>query len=368
MKKYLKYIAIILVITAIAGAVYYFFFREREALPEFIGGLFPGSEKIDREIAEPEEAEEPQLQALEDFPIFDYWINVETGDFYYVTLAGQVVKETEAGERSTVNSQIITRLNRVTASPNGRYALAKFNYPNLPTFGIFNTATDSWQPLPENTIAAAWSPDSQRLIYANENSLNILNLSNGRSSKALDLTQKALELDWVSDELVFLSVPASVEHASSIWSLNLSNNRLTPLFEDEIGLTAKWFENSDLGLALFSVNRSPFISLVDHAGEVLNVFNFTTLPSKCLIYLGSKLYCAVPKNIGLNTELPDDYYKKSVYFDDALYEIDLTGAGVFELTTENKNVAIDAEHLEVYAGRLYFKNRIDNRFYSFNLE
>ena len=97
----------------------------------------------------------------------------------------------------------------------------------------------------------------------------------------------------------------------------------------------------------------------------LTPLSFNTLPPKCLIE-NNKIYCAVPKNINEGIKLPDDYYKKAIYFDDTIYLIDLSNAGVTELKTDS-NLTIDAEHLEISNGKLFFKNRLDDKLYSLEL-
>jgi hypothetical protein len=366
MKKYLKILLILLVVAAIGAGIYFYFFTDRrQDLQELIGSVFPTSERTGELPTPGQEVVELKLQLSATTPIFDYWINSD-GIIYYLNEFGQVIKRNGETEE-LLNSQTISGLNKILPSSDGSAIIAKFNYPSSPIFSIFNTDTTNWQPLPAGTIAAAWSPDSNIIIYANGQSLNRFNLDTNATTKIIDLTQKEIDLDWVLASTLLISVPPTIELQSSIWSLNLNTLTLTPIIRNEFGLNIKWYSNSEFGIKLHDEKRQPIISLIDKTGSVLESFNFVTLPSKCLIE-ARKIYCAVPTNIDEGLELPDDYYKKAVYFSDRFYEIDLTGAGVFELVTEAPGWIMDAEHLEIHNNRLYFKNRLDNGLYSLKIE
>lgn len=365
MKKYLKILSAILLVGAIGGGIYWFF-QKTPAGQNFIGSVFPGTSKNGGLGNNSADSAKEKFQIISAEPIFDYWINSKTGSIYYLNEAGQVLKKSD-GSEELVNSQTLPKLNRLSASSDGGFAIAKFNYPDAITFSIFNTVTNSWQPLPAGTIAAAWSPtNSQELIYLDDKALKILNLVSQKTAEVMKLTQKEANLDWVNDSTVFLSVPAATEIVSTLWTIDISKKTLLPLFKEQFGLTANWSKNSDLGIKLYNLKGKPFLDLVDKKGTILDTFNFKTLPEKCS-FNKSKLYCAVPKNISEAVRLPDDYYKKAVYFEDAIYLIDLSGAGVSELTA-NLPITIDAEHLEISGGKLFFKNRLDDKLYSLRIE
>ena len=363
-KKYLKITIIILVIISVALGLY-FFFKKNPAVQNIVVSLFPSSQKLNGgETSGTTEAQKQKFQNVINEPIFDYWINSKNGSVYYLNQAGQVIKLTN-GSGELANSQTLPKLNKISASSDGTYVLAKFNYPQLPTFSIFNAVTNAWQALPANTIAAAWSPNSQELLYADNKSLNILNLTGQKTKKIIDLTQKELDLNWVSPQIALFSAPPTIELSSTIWSLNLNSKILLPLIQGQSGLSVKWSKDGELGIKFQNINKLPKTSLVDKNGSDLTTLSFITLPSKCLIE-SNKIYCAVPKNINEGIKLPDDYYKRAIYFDDTVYLIDLSNAGVTELKT-GSNLIIDAEHLEISGGKLFFKNRLDDKLYSLAL-
>lgn len=365
LKRILKITAIVLIIAAIGWGAYYLF-QNKEVAQELITAVFPGTEKTEEVLVTGEQAKpEQKLNSLTAEAIFDYWINKKNGNIYLVNVAGQIGILTNA-QAGVVNSQTLPSLNKIQPSSDGAYAFAKFNYPSFTTFSVFNTANGNWQPLNGNVIAAAWSPNSPELAYLSDKALHILNLSTQKTRKVLDMTQRDAELQWTSTSTILISQTPTASLAATMWALNLSNNTLRPLFRDEAGLLVKWSADSELGIKLHNEKRLPVLSLVNQAGQTFTAFNFATLPSKCLIQT-NKIYCAVPKNIPEGTLLPDDYFKNAVYFDDAIYSIDLSGTtGVTELQLDQL-VVIDAEHLELHNNLIYFKNRLDGKLYSLKL-
>lgn len=359
-KKYLKPLA--LIISAVAlGVLAYYFFKTNPAIQKAAVNLFPGSQKTGAENNLGVTVEVPKFGALTNISIFDYWLNSKTNSIYYLNEAGQIIKNNN-GNEELVNSQSLQKLNKVTASPDGNYILAKFNYPTLPTFSIFNTITNSWQSLPQNTIAAAWSPDSQKIAYLDDKSLKILNILTQKTQEVLKFSQKEIDLDWRFDNQILIS--SNYGPTTKILSFALDKKTLTPFLE-EFGLVIKWSDDNLFGIKLNTINNKPVTSIIDANGTVLTQLTFITIPSKCLIQQ-HKIYCAVPQNISEQLKLPEDYYKKVVYFDDKLYLIDLTNGGVSEISADI-NVPIDADHLEFSQGKLYFKNRLDDKLYSLAL-
>ena len=367
MKKYLKPIIILLVLAGLIWTAYYFL-KENPTVQQLTNLVFPPSEKIGGQLGEGGQtagSNKKLLQSLTNEPISDYWPNPRTGEIYYLNENGQVLKILN-GSEELINSQTLNKLNKIESSYDGNLLFARFDYPSSPIFSIFDITTSNWKPLSADTISAAWSPNSQELIFATSNSLNIVDFSSQKSRKVLDLTQKDINLSWLSTSTVLITTPTTSDLSSPIWSLNLLNKSMAAFLPDELGLTVKWFKNSDFGIKLNNENRSPRLSLIDKNGSTLLTFTFVTMPSKCLIDKDN-IYCAVPKNLPANLKLPEDYYKGSVYFDDTLYLINLSNGAVSELQIENKGQVFDAEHLEIQNGKLLFKNRLNGKLYGLEL-
>lgn len=359
MKRYLKFLLITFVFTAL-GAGIYFLLRGTPAGQRIGGIIFPPGVKTGEE-AGTGTITPAGLATIAESEIFDYWVNAKNGSVYYLNPAGQVIKTGSQGEE-LVNSQTLPRLNKVEPSSDGTYIIAKFNYPNFPTFSVFNTVTNTWQPLPAGTIAAAWSPANPEIAYIDGQALRILNLTNQKTSEVIKMNQQELELHWRKDGKILIASNSGT--ATKIVSLNLKDKTIAPFLEEN-DLVIRWSEDDSLGLKLTSANQLPRLALIDGNGATLTDLTFLTLPSKCLL-LETKIYCAVPKNIKEGLRLPEDYYKKTIYFDDALYLIDLSSGGVSELKTDAA-AKIDAEHLELRENALLFKNRLDDKLYRLSL-
>lgn len=359
MKKYLKILLIIIILAAIGAGIYYFF-RTNQTAQKILTNVFPETAKTGEELRTGA-TEGGRLATLADEEIFDYWVNAKTGSVYYLNPTGQAFKLSNLGGE-LINSQTLPRLNKVSASNDGTYALAKFSYPNFPTFSIFSTVTNSWQPLPAGTIAAAWSPENPEIAFVDSQALRILNLASQKTTEVVKMSQQELGLHWRKDGKILIYANSGT--ATKVLLLNPKDKILVPFLEEN-DLIISWSKDDTLGLKLTSANQKPQLALIDGNGANLTQLTFLTMPEKCLL-LENKIYCAVPKNIkeeGLR--LPADYYKKAVYFSDALYLIDLTDGSV--ATILDPANPIDAEHLELNNNKLYFKNRLDDKLYSLEL-
>ena len=350
--KIIKILTSLLVMAGIGWGIYYFFYQT------------PAGSNIIETIFGDNAAEEGSLintgkvRALTDESISDYWLDSKTGAIYYLNETGEIIKI--SGENKTVISSIpVSKINSIQASPNGEFMLAKFNYPQSTAFSIFNTASETWQPLPAATIAAAWSPNSQNLAYVDDKSLKILNIRTKKTTEIMRLTQKDLRLHWLAESQILLSTFSGADE--KIWAIDI-NKKTLALFLEGNNLAINWSDKNDLGIRLQIINSLPILGLIDNNGITLSDFSFLTMPEKCS-FDGKKIYCAIPKNIPEGTKLPNDYHKKSVYFDDLIYLIDLSTGGFSEISTGLQN-PIDVEHLKIVNNQLLFKNRLDGKLYS----
>jgi len=350
-KKYLKIASGIIVLIAL-----------------IIGGYFLWT-NVFQELIFPENLGVPVQQTavtpISEEPVFDYWINKKNSSVYFLNQIGQTVKVTDTS-RTVVNSQALDNLHAIQPSFDGTYAVAEFNYPQLPTFSIFNTATDNWQPLPGNTHAAAWSPIAQEIAYIDGITLKILNMENQRARDIATIAQKDVQLYWVNQNKILFAERSAADFSASLWSLDINTKIVTPLIENQNGLLLRWYPKSDFGLQFHTERNKPILNLIDKNAALVTTASFVTLPSKCLME-ADILYCAVPKVVPDGLILPDDYHKKSVFFEDAITIINLAEGSVQNLTAATAEL-IDAEHLEKHDNRLLFINRLDKRLYSISIE
>ncbi len=344
----------------IAGAIWlvYFFFGQNPTLQKIAATVLQTPP-----AAEQTAPAAQKITAITADPIADYWVNKKTNALYYLNPAGQTL--TISGNNETlVNSQPLASLNEVTPSYDGTFAIARFNYPRQPIFSIFTAAGNSWQPLPASTIAATWSPNSDEIAYVDSQGLKILNLDTKKTQSVIALSQKDLELHWRADGKILIA--SNMGDSVKIMALDMKTKNIS-LFLEEFGLVMKWAPDDSIGLKLSRAGGASQMSLVDRNGSVLSNLTFVTLPEKCVIFQETEIYCAVPKNIPEGIKLPDDYYQRAAYFDDNFYLIDISGTpSVSELATGSP-APMDAEHLEIFSGKLFFKNRLDGKLYSLAL-
>lgn len=368
-KRILKIILIIVVIAGIGFGGYYVW-QKIKAGKVISPAALPSTGSEVTSPQQPSATNQPLLKIMIDKEIFDYWTNSQTGVVYYLDAAGQIFKISN-GEPELVSSQTINNLNSVLASPDGTLLMIKFNYPLKPTFSIFDSITASWLPLPENTISAAWASwasTSQQVVYLeNKDSsgrIAVLNTSSKKIKEIAKITQKDLNLYWIKTDELLLSPSPTADLASSLYSLNIAKKTIKPLIKDEKGLDIKWSKQGDIGLKLAVINNKIVLSVIDSAGNTTADLSFITLPGKC-VFEQRRVYCAVPRDIPDGIKLPDDYYKKVIYFQDDFYLIDLdTGnAAPILIATDN----IDAYRLTIENNQLLFINRYDQKLYSLKL-
>ncbi len=361
MNKYLKILALLISASALGFGLYYLFFSENTlSLPAAVQGIIdPFLNNDSQPNSAASEPEGGKLVKISGLDVFAYWSESRTGDFYLVNKSGQIIKKTD-NEEEPVNLQELRRLNAVYPSPDGSYAVAKFNYPESPLFSIFNTAGFNWQPLPQGTIAAAWAPSGGRIAYLDQSALKILDLNTKKTSEVIRLNQKDAELFWQNDSRILLTVKS--DFLTSIYAIDINKKTIAP-FMEETGMRINWLVRGSYGLKLNSADNRQTASLISSDGALLSQLSFVTMPEKCAADASAKIiYCAIPKNIPTTNDAIEDYYMRGIYTDDALYFINLDDGSYGEIKT-NADTAIDATDLKVQNRSLYLTNRIDDGLY-----
>jgi len=366
-----KNLRIILSVTAgiavIAAGSYFlwkFFFAPASTDEALIGS---GGESAAGEIS----IEKPL--AISDNPVFDYWINKKTAELYYLQPEGQIYKITASGEEQDTGSKALGGMSYIKPSADGTRVIVAFGYPRTPTFTIYTPAEKTWQALPEGTGAASWNPTNGNILaYLKENgaasNLYTLDLSTKRTQNIVRLTQKDLDLDWVSGDLIYLKDRPSNRVAGSAWIYNFKSRTIRTAIRDEVGLSLRWPIGALRG---FKWSASA-LKIVDLNGAETAAVDIKTLPSKCSLN-SLNAYCAAPLNQSAITaaSYPDDYFRKSRSFTDDFYLIPLASAqlvGIKISSSAISGIIVDADRVELDGSRLLFINRLDRRLYSLKVE
>ncbi len=313
-----------------------------------------------------------QLTQVTDEAIFDYWLNPGTKTIYYVGEDGKITR-LSSGKKEVVGTQKIDLLSKLSASPDGAYALLSYGQSPETSFVLFNAGSSTLKALPQGVSAAAFSPDGGRIAFLEDKnggvSLNILDLAHEQVQELTTIQEKDLSLVWVKNTTLLLKTQPSALADSSVWAIDLTKKTIGRLVGPDYGLIVQWSDDGTLGLKLSTPPRSEIkLQYVNDAGRVISTFPAPlTLPQKCLIEQ-SKIFCAVPAEIPATSLFPDDYFKKKFYTKDSFY-VWREGA-TSTATSINPGVPVDARHLSINKNGdlLYFVNRYDRKLYSLNLK
>ena len=373
MRKIIIIIGVIFGILALAGGIYFAWKKSQEILTPPTSPTIP----IITAPAPPISPIPPtsNLKSISDQTIFDYFIrhNLDEGgltisaEIFYITQDGKIFKIIENAEDEIISSQPIENIQLIKSSANGERILIKYGKRDSPQFNIFNAVERIWELLPSEITAADFSPDSKKIAYLKTNNgksdLITKNISETKTTKIISLSQKDLELKWLTNENILLLPKPSSQIDSDIWSINIINKTLKKIASGR-GLMTNWSADGSLGIKFFvDQKRNSSLDLINDDGITQANFDFSTLPNKCLLTL-NKIYCAIPQTHSSTQEpiLPDDYLKRNVYFEDFIYEMDIE-QNTFEIIYTETKSAIDAFRLSILDNQLLFINRYDNILY-----
>ncbi len=310
------------------------------------------------------------LRRLSDGPAFGLWAVPGTGEVYYLTLEGSVMDAKE-GPDLEISSQPMQALNRIIPSADGSEVLAAFGNPAAPSWGIFSLTDKAWHPLPTEITEAAWGWKPNQLLVlmkvSDLTSLATADISKTPIAYAVilkDFRLKDVHLQAESPQDILIYEKPSANLAGHLWELDSKTLAWNLLLKEEQGLTLGWSTDGSL---LFKYSPSQgFVILNNQLGIALPA-PFTTFPSKCASIASSTAFCFVPQNLptpGPSVSLPDDYFMRTLYTIDNLYQVTSVGGSSKLFTSFSDSFpAIDAENPVIVAGSVYFRNRYDNFIY-----
>ncbi len=366
MRKYIVIGSIIVIIVGISFLISFFASRPQEPAPT---GTTPLTETTNAPIttATSNTANAAVIAVSQD-PVMQFWIY--NNAVYAINEAGQILYIKNDQQSELVNSQTLDGVRNIEAAPDGSAIIAEFNYPAQPHFGIFNLSNSTWQTLPSTAQAAAWSPDSKRIAYldvaAAGSNLKILTRATSKTQTVTSMAFTDTNLRWLSEDSIYLQVNSpSVTTESSVWRYSFKQNTFTLIIKDEAGLVITWPNQEGIGLKLQSISQKPQLELIDQSFNSLLRFSFLTVPEKCA-FQGVKAFCAVPRSISPDIKLPDDFYKRSVNFEDDFYQFDFSNGSIRSIL-KNTAPSLNAVFPQIFNSSLLFINRYDNRLYKINL-
>lgn len=304
---------------------------------------------------------------------FSYFVNSKTLAIYLVGKDGQIFKTLGEGQPTEeVNKQTLPNLNSAVASGDGTKLVATFNYPLSPVIAIYDTGTNTWERLPENTLAAAFDPSSARITYLRTTDaggeLNILDLTSKKATKIMNLAAVDGNLTWANKDEIILSQKPTQELTLESWVINITKKTVSSITSSSQNIMSL-YGDAIYGLKLAQASQKKKdlkLFLTTPKGIELAALPFITLPSKCVL-TEKYLYCAVPSEYPIGISLPDDYLKHKFYSLDSIVKVDLDTLYPTTLL-DTTGAKIDAEQLTVSGDKLLFVNRYDEKIYSLSIK
>lgn len=373
----MKTIYKVLIIVALLGvggfALFYFFNRVTVPVPieDQENILFPGFREIPEKTGTivSTSTDEVVVSKFSDFPVFDFWVNYETKEVYYITNEGRV-SVAKNGNDIDLNTQPLDVLNVIIPNTKGNKIIASFGDPQKPRWGIFDVIDGVWKPLPDGIASLAWGKDDSTLIGISEDGTT-------RALSSFDISKNPIKIstlikDFRMRDVFFVSKNQDslliVEKASSllkgrVWEFNTKNDTIKTTEKGTSGLMFLFSPLSEYALR-FS-NPSSLLVTDKNLEPVLPLF-INTIPQKC--GFGSvRMYCFVPQDreVLSKTTLPDDYFQNKLMSIDDLVSIDPeTGESVTIITTGTEDFdPYDGKHIREAGSSVFFLNRYDNFVY-----
>lgn len=181
-----------------------------------------------------------------------------------------------------------------------------------------------------NIKSAAFSPDSNKIVYHLSDGLNTNSLytssPDGKNQKSLITTLKLRDINlfWPKNNQISLTSKPSGLVTGSLWLLNTGNLGLTKLLGGLFGLETLWSPDGNSFIYSYTDQngQNPKLAIYKN-GALKNINNISTLVDKCAWAKDSiNIYCAIPESWPPDSVvLPDDYYKNAFSTIDDLWKI-----------------------------------------------
>ena len=384
LKKILIIIISVLILALIGLLIYNLFIKPPKEVGLGPGELPDGEEGEEEEEEEEEITPRPELKvkAISTERVLAPTLSADgLRVIYYSQYNGNVWQSAFDGSSLIkISSVVLDDLAKIIWSPDKIKVISIYHdaEENISkSFYDYNTGKVAL--LDPSIQESAWSPNSDKIVYQYTNELidvNNLGTANPDGTNWQNIFQvrmKNINLDWIGSEIAFYE-KASGLALSSLFLLDLPTKELTKILSNTYGMAIKWSPQGNK--ILYSKTNSEgkhiglYVILKDGSKEA-NI-QTSTLAEKCAWSQDDRsIFCAVPKIIGIDEVLPDNFYKGSFISDDEFWKINLeTGERTILLEPWEKGEeiynAIDLflSPLEDY---LFFVNKLDGLLYSVEL-
>ena len=399
-----KALIVLLIILAIAGIVYagYTLSTKKTGTNGVPSGGLPeptqitiGEEPIGQETANGASAG-PTLLGNELFSSFSVASDTSV---VAVGLSGKIFRISTDGSATPLSASLLENFVSADFASDSQKIVLSFGAPDNRQFSVFDVATRSWTPLSLGVVSASWKPKSHVLAYATEKSglKTVFSLDTdspkAKSLQLFSLRMEDLVLDWLAPNKISVSQKPSGLVPGSVLLFDIAKKTFSSPAIDVFGVMLTWDSAASRALEFFGgqIAKGGDLRMVSASGEVMNKFQFLTLPEKCLfapeaapaptvststkvkaspiiIPEEKNIICAVPSDQSLLTQktIPDEYYKQSFFTADNIYKISLDD-GVASLLSGVANKEVDVKNMILSGNKLFFLNRADGKIYSLPL-
>lgn len=390
LKKILIILVIILILALIVFLVYNFFIKKPSTGPaggesgqfpaggEGTGGTGAGgggggevtpSPELKIKAISTEKALAPTLSADKTKVIFYSQYN---GNVWQVSFDGTGL--------TRMSSTVLDNLAQIIWSPDKKKVISIYKdvEENIGKYS-YNYDTGKATSLGAYIGEIAWSPDSNKIAYqytndkTNQNNISTASSDGTNWKNILDTRLKNLNIDWIGSQIAFWEKPSGLA-PGSLFLLNPLNKSLDKILSNIYGFSLKWSPIGNKILYSKTNNQGKNIGLYtaskDGSGET--GIGISAFVEKCVWASDNRtIFCAIPKSIGADYTLPDDFYKGVFVSDDDFVKINLD-------TEEKTNLLEDWEKgygtydatnlfLSPLEDYLFFVNKKDGLLYSIEL-
>lgn len=364
-KRTLIIIAIALGVVAL-GVGAYFAWKNRAVVREMIPGI--AEEKI-----APIEPRVERLKLMSSREVVGYWMpaNATSSDVLYVAQNGNVMKLDKNGIEEVVNEEVFFGIRTLDSVKGGKVAILSTIKSNGINYSVYDVSRNEWSLINGDTVKL--SQDGKEIGFLARNTLLTqdadLLFGDAPANPILLSIPTNFDLQWPQKDFLYLTQKPSADYVSDMWKVDIKTKKLSKFLSDR-GLMVQWSPLGDRALKFTTTEgRGHKLSVIDDKGVELAALRFVTMPDKCVMTTPTQMYCAIPRDQEALSRmvLPDDYLKRDVYFQDGIYQIDLTTNGIRAIY-EDEEPVIDATNLTVLEDRILFINRYDRKLYSLSLQ
>lgn len=379
MKKNIIIISVVIGILALGAGIYFAWQKSRQQTIPAVSTPFVNEGGI--QAPAPAVGATNKLVVVSKNAAIDYWVMnatstvaTSTNLIFYITVNGNIFK-INGHEEEIVSDLQISALQGIKASNDGKIVLIKSGSGDNLRFDLFDSSRNVWlKPILE-IASADLSPDGKQVVYLTSNGQKSaalmtqeINAPKKKPSQILSINQIDFDLKWLELNKILLIPKPSINYNSEIWQVDVKTKILSRLMSAN-GLMVNWAKLGETAVRFFSSGRDYTLDFIDNKGNIRGVFQFKTLPNKCLIASPAQIYCAIPRDQDVFSRLifPDDYLKRAVYFQDSVYLIDFAQNQFYPLFDADEPI-IDAANLSVFNGQLLFINRYDGKIYGLEIK